>query len=135
MPRNPCLPSPCGPNAICQTIGENPACTCMNGYMGVPPNCRPECTINADCTLNMACMREKCRDPCPGSCGIRARCSVVNHTPICVCPDGFTGDALTNCVPNLIAPRKSIFQTKKTRNYFFNFKRVQLKIYNFDFFL
>lgn len=66
-------------------------------FVGSPPNCKPECTINAECSSNLACIREKCRDPCPGSCGAKAQCSVINHTPICACPAGYTGDPFTYC--------------------------------------
>lgn len=65
--------------------------------MGSPPNCRPECTINSDCPSNKACMNQKCRDPCPGSCGLGANCAVLNHIPICTCPEGYTGDPFANC--------------------------------------
>lgn len=102
---NPCLPSPCGPNSQCRNIGMTPSCSCLPEYTGSPPNCRPECSINAECSSNLACIREKCRDPCPGSCGVRAQCSVINHTPICSCPPGYTGDPFTNCVIKP-APRK-----------------------------
>ena len=98
IPTNPCLPSPCGPNSICRESGGNPSCSCASNYIGIPPNCRPECTINSECPLNLACIREKCMDPCPGSCGVGARCSVVNHAATCVCPEGFTGDAFTICI-------------------------------------
>lgn len=103
---NPCVPSPCGPNSQCRDINGSPSCSCLPNYMGVPPNCRPECVINSECPSNMACIREKCRDPCPGSCGSGATCSVVNHTPICSCPEGFTGDPFSYC--NL-APKPSEF--------------------------
>lgn len=106
-PKDPCLPSPCGPNALCRTIGDAPACSCMQNYIGVPPNCRPECSINSDCPANRACIREKCRDPCPGSCGILARCSVINHTPSCVCPEGYTGDPFVSCNVLPQIPRKN----------------------------
>lgn len=99
-PKDPCLPSPCGPNAMCKAIGETPVCTCMNNYIGVPPNCRPECSISSDCTADRSCIREKCRDPCPGSCGVNARCTVINHTPACTCPEGYTGDPFTSCSPS-----------------------------------
>lgn len=52
IPRDPinvCIPSPCGPNAECRVVGENPACSCLPNYNGSPPNCRPECTINSEC--------------------------------------------------------------------------------------
>lgn len=96
-PINPCVPSPCGQNAQCQAYGNVPSCTCLPNYYGSPPNCRPECTINAECSSNRACINEKCRDPCPGSCGSGARCEVINHTPMCQCFDGYIGDPFTNC--------------------------------------
>lgn len=95
--RDPCVPSPCGPNSQCRNINGSPSCSCLPNYMGSPPNCRPECTINSECPSNLACIREKCRDPCPGYCGAGAQCSVINHTPICTCPDGYTGDPFTYC--------------------------------------
>lgn len=94
---NPCEPSPCGPYSICQDINNFPSCACLQNYIGSPPNCRPECTINAECPSNLACMKEKCRDPCPGSCGSNARCSVINHTPICTCLEGYSGDPFSFC--------------------------------------
>lgn len=97
--QDPCVPSPCGPNSQCHNINGNPSCACLVSYIGAPPNCRPECSISAECPSNKACIREKCIDPCPGSCGFRALCNVVNHTPICTCPAGFTGDAFTSCQP------------------------------------
>lgn len=102
---DPCVPSPCGPNSQCRDIGGAPSCSCLANYMGVPPNCRPECSINPECPSNRACMREKCRDPCPGSCGAGAQCNVINHTPVCTCPEGYTGDPFTNCFPRP-PPRK-----------------------------
>lgn len=105
--KNPCLPSPCGPNSICQEIGNVPSCACMSSYIGSPPNCRPECSINAECSTTKACIQQKCRDPCPGSCGISSICTVSRHTPICTCPDGYSGDAFTLCSPKL--PGKAVF--------------------------
>lgn len=96
---NPCVPSPCGPNSICQDINGAPSCSCISGYYGSPPNCRPECTINSECVSRLACIRQKCTDPCPGSCGFGAQCSVINHVPICTCPEGYTGDPFTSCQP------------------------------------
>jgi hypothetical protein len=97
VPQNPCQPSPCGPNSECQVRGESPACSCLQNYIGSPPNCRPECTINPECSSNLACVNQKCSDPCPGSCGTNARCNVVNHTPVCSCNPGFTGDPFIGC--------------------------------------
>lgn len=94
---NPCVPSPCGPNSQCRAIGNTPACSCVSNYIGRPPNCRPECVINAECPGNLACQNEKCQDPCPGSCGIHATCRVVKHTPVCTCIPGYTGDPFAGC--------------------------------------
>lgn len=40
----------------------------------------------------------KCKDPCPGSCGQNAVCTVFNHFPACTCTQGYTGDPFTRCV-------------------------------------
>ena len=66
--------------------------------IGSPPNCRPECTINSDCSSDKACLNRKCRDPCPGLCGSNAYCRVRNHIPVCVCDRGFSGDPFSHCV-------------------------------------
>lgn len=95
----PCNPSPCGPNSRCQDFSGQAVCSCAPGYIGNPPACRPECLVNTDCPLNEACVNLKCRDPCPGSCGVSARCQVVNHNPICSCPPIFTGDPFVRCLP------------------------------------
>jgi hypothetical protein len=97
-PKNPCQPSPCGPNALCQVNNDSPSCSCLAEFIGTPPNCRPECISNNDCTNTLACINQKCRDPCPGSCGANAECRVVNHTPMCVCTVGYTGDPFTQCI-------------------------------------
>ena len=93
------MPSPCGPNSQCRAIGNTPACSCLPNNVGRAPNCRPECTISAECPSNLACQKERCRDPCPGSCGPRATCRVVNHGPVCTCLPGHTGDPFSGCSP------------------------------------
>lgn len=65
--------------------------------MGSPPTCRPECVTSTDCPQNQACIKQKCKDPCPGTCGINAKCQVINHNPICTCKAGFTGDPFVTC--------------------------------------
>jgi hypothetical protein len=97
--RDPCQPTPCGPFSQCRDIGGSPSCSCLSGYIGSPPNCRPECVVNSECASNKACMREKCRDPCPGSCGQNAQCNVFNHIPMCTCIQGYVGDPFVNCQP------------------------------------
>lgn len=114
-PENPCIPSPCGPNSQCRVIGSQAACSCLPNYVGQSPNCRPECTISAECPSNLACINEKCKDPCPGSCGTNARCSVVNHNAICTCVIGYEGDPTIQC--NLIPTCKKRLTFKIIESY------------------
>lgn len=93
----PCNPSPCGPNSQCREINNQAVCSCIMGYVGSPPSCRPECTINADCYLTEACSNQKCINPCIGTCGVSAKCQVINHKPICSCPPSMTGDPFVRC--------------------------------------
>jgi hypothetical protein len=97
--QNPCNPSPCGQNSQCREINGQAVCSCIPGYIGSPPTCRPECTVNSDCPQNEACSNQKCRNPCLGTCGISAKCTVVNHNPICSCPPRLTGDPFIRCQP------------------------------------
>lgn len=96
----PCTPSPCGPNSQCREVNSQAVCSCQIDFMGTPPNCRPECTINSECLSDKACMNRKCVDPCAGQCARNAVCRVFAHNPICSCKDRFTGDPFTNCVPS-----------------------------------
>ena len=96
---NPCVPSPCGPYSQCKDINGVPSCSCLPTYIGQPPSCHPECTMNAECQSIQACINQKCQDPCPGSCGLYAECHVTAHIPICNCPQGYTGDPFTQCSP------------------------------------
>jgi len=96
-PIDPCQPSPCGANAECRAQGSNAQCSCLAEFIGTPPNCRPECVSNSDCPTNLACLNQKCRDPCPGVCGSNAECYVINHTPTCTCIAGQTGNPYVGC--------------------------------------
>lgn len=94
---NPCVPSPCGPNSQCQVKGDTPSCSCLPEFIGSPPNCKPECISNSECSYNKACVYMKCKDPCPGSCGQNAICQVVSHVPRCSCLSGYIGDPFIQC--------------------------------------
>lgn len=101
-PKSPCQPNPCGPNSECRLgSGNKVVCSCLPGYFGKP--CRPECTVDSDCSLSKACVNYKCVDPCEGSCGINAICKVVSHRPSCSCPDGFTGNPYSRCYESKLA--------------------------------
>ena len=117
---NPCQPNPCGPNSQCREINGQAVCSCSPTFVGSPPGCRPECVTSSECTLDKACVNQKCTDPCPGTCGTNARCNVNNHSPICSCQSGYTGDPFARCYPN---PRKTtniiihIFTPKLTHTF------------------
>lgn len=96
-PRDPCNPSQCGPNSQCRVINEQAVCSCSPEYIGSPPACRPECVVSSECTSNRACIRRKCVDPCIGRCGSNSRCETINHSPICSCQQGYTGDPFVTC--------------------------------------
>jgi len=96
-PKNPCQPSPCGPNSQCRELNGQAVCSCLPEFVGSPPGCRPECVVSSECAQNKACINQKCTDPCPGTCGLNANCQVINHSPICSCLSGFTGDPFTRC--------------------------------------
>lgn len=97
-PKNPCNPSPCGSNANCRVVGDQASCECIPEYHGNPfISCRPECVSNNECSKTLACINNKCRDPCIGTCGAEAVCTVFNHIPTCSCPEGTTGDAFRYC--------------------------------------
>lgn len=105
---NPCQPSPCGNNAVCKERNGAGACQCLPEYIGNPyEGCRPECIHNSDCQSNRACIRNKCVDPCPGTCGTNAQCQVINHAPSCTCIPGYTGDPFRHCL--LPRPERKIF--------------------------
>lgn len=97
VPSNPCIPNPCGSNALCKDNNGLATCSCMLDFFGSPPNCRPECTVNSECDSSKSCVRQKCIDPCVGACGQNAECRVVNHAPICSCRQGFEGDPFIRC--------------------------------------
>jgi hypothetical protein len=111
---NPCQPSPCGPNSQCKELNNQAICSCLPSYIGSPPGCRPECVVSSECSYDKACSNQKCVDPCPNTCGQNAKCRVNNHSPICYCMDGYTGDPFTRCYPQ---PRKILsFSKLETRN-------------------
>ena len=94
---NPCQPSPCGPNSECRVKNGGAACSCLPGYKGAPPACRPECLLNTDCADHLACIGQKCLDPCSDQCGQGAKCSVISHNPVCRCNNGLIGDPYSIC--------------------------------------
>lgn len=106
---NPCVPSPCGSNAVCKEQNGAGSCTCITDYTGNPyEGCRPECVTSSDCSLNLACTNFKCKDPCPGTCGLYAQCQVINHLATCSCYPGYSGDPYRLC--QISKPNGMLFQ-------------------------
>lgn len=109
-PPHPCNPSPCGSNAICKELNGAGSCACLPEYVGDPySGCRPECVMNSDCPRDKSCVNNKCKDPCPGTCGLNADCRVNNHVPTCLCLPGFTGNPLSSCHQKITQPSKTFF--------------------------
>ena len=95
VPVDPCLSEPCGAFSECSSQEGEALCSCLPGYIGEPPSCRPECVENSECPSTLACIEEKCRDLCPGTCGPGAQCEVISHTAVCTCQQGYIGDPYT----------------------------------------
>lgn len=105
---DPCV-NACGLNAVCNAINHKPICVCPPGYVGSPyvqcsvqrdePVPKPECERDSDCTNDKACINQQCRNPCNerNVCSAQALCHAQMHRPICVCPDGYTGNAQFSC--------------------------------------
>lgn len=118
--RKPCEPSPCGFGAICRENNGVGSCTCPPDYLGDPyEECRPECTQNSDCLTRMACVALKCKDPCPGTCGVNAQCQSVNHLPMCTCILGYTGNPFIYCslITETCKPHFHIFYNFNLKNF------------------
>ena len=106
--RDPCNPSPCGSNAVCKQHQGAVSCVCQQGYIGDPYlSCQPECILNSDCPHDKACVNNKCRDLCRGTCGISAECQVMNHSPSCSCLPGYAGNPFVSC--QVVQPSKLFF--------------------------
>lgn len=96
---NPCNPSPCGPNSVCREHLNKAVCSCLEKFIGSPPNCRPECVHNNECSVNKACLNFECVDPCTtSSCGSKAICKTRYHVATCTCPEPLIGNPFVACV-------------------------------------
>lgn len=97
---NPCLVDSCGLNAECAPSNHGIECRCVNGFVGNPyVECShlQGCRSDSECSSSEACVNGQCGSPC--KCGANALCDVEDHEPICLCPNGYTGDAVIGCVP------------------------------------
>lgn len=114
---NVCAPSPCGPNSKCKEVSGQAVCSCLPTYVGTPPACRPECIASSECPPQLACKDYKCVNPCPSPCGLNTNCVIVNHSPICSCMPGYSGDPFTICT---LIPRKTVHRIHEELHFFLN---------------
>lgn len=109
-PRDACSPNPCGPRAQCVVRNGSPTCVCPSGLKGDPTSltgCHDfECLTDDSCSDREACIGYRCRDPCPGSCGINTNCKVEKHHPVCFCNHGLTGNPLIRCFDIIPMPKE-----------------------------
>lgn len=120
--------STCGDNAMCINTPGGFKCQCAAGHVGTPPRvacrapcddvkcgehafCKPDdvaayCVCEAGWTFDPDDIAAGCIDvdECDtsvgpvGRCGVNALCSNLPGSFTCQCPEGFTGDALKQCV-------------------------------------
>lgn len=117
---------------MCNPDNNNLAiCTCLPNYLGSPPYCRAECTTSEDCPNDLACLQQKCKNPCLGVCGRGAQCEVFKHHAVCTCPQGYTGNSFESCEPILQTPSKKNFLSSivKDLTYFPNSKLKNFNIF------
>jgi len=112
-PRDPCNPTPCGPNTTCQkSPNGNAICRCIARFIPKPDTitgCGPECVRDPDCDRGFVCENQRCvekPDPCnPSPCGPRTTCMVNEYgNPICRCEAGLVPkpDTITGCGPECV---------------------------------
>lgn len=110
---NPCeQDSPCAPNAICFVRNHAATCKCPEDLPNGNPlsyceriqlDIGPECKYDDDCPSKLACIREKCVEPCKEltPCAPSARCSVLDSSPVrtmvCECPELTVPDQNGEC--------------------------------------
>lgn len=113
---NPCATDahpPCAQNALCYPRNHRATCHCPEELpLGNPfsycerkviPPSQPECIRDTDCPSKLACIDNRCQDPCGvlKPCASSAKCSVLNSVPvrtmICECPELWVPDTNGEC--------------------------------------
>lgn len=99
-----CRSAACGRNAECTAENHQFKCACAPGYRGDPfdekQGCRKvECEHSHECTNDKLCDQNMCKIAClvRNPCGKNALCSAEQHTQVCYCQPGFTGDPYNGC--------------------------------------
>ncbi|RZF34371.1 hypothetical protein LSTR_LSTR008910 [Laodelphax striatellus] len=96
-----CEDDTCAKSATCTARDHQPTCTCPPGSEGNPyiectrprtPEITPECSVDAECPSRLACVNNRCENPCRLSaiCSPDQECRVQDSLPLrtimCVCP-------------------------------------------------
>ena len=97
---DPCI-GRCGRGAVCSVVDHSPFCSCPARTTGdARSECKTlQCIENNDCDSGKSCVKNQCVDVCrlDGVCGGNAQCTTINHTPLCSCAPGHTGDPTVGC--------------------------------------
>ena len=97
---DPCI-GHCGRGATCSVVNHRPICSCPSRSTGdARIECKTlQCIENTDCDSGKSCVKNTCVDVCrlDGVCGNNAKCTTINHTPLCSCDAGYTGDPTVGC--------------------------------------
>lgn len=101
----------CTNNKKCHVLNHRPVCICETGYavneagdLFCAPT-KPECRNNDDCASNLACLKNKCVDPCPFIvCGKNKTCSVFAHKPVCICAKDCQPSTISICLRDAGCP-------------------------------
>ena len=67
------------------------------------------CTTDSECGSKLACINGNCINPCEADpCGLNAECVVLDSLPVrtmlCICLEGYEGDASIECTPVKTCP-------------------------------
>ena len=90
----------CGSFGVSKIVNNECHCTCLDHFIGSPPDCQPECLVNSDCPAHQSCQAMNCINPCQDACGINSDCKVIKHRAFCACKEGHTGDPYFKCSRN-----------------------------------
>lgn len=90
----PCTKSQCSEHGTCSVNELRPTCACDEGYDGVTCG---TCAVGYHRDLGDNCVVDELCPEDSSLCGDTGTCSIVRGVAVCVCNDGYSGDACTVC--------------------------------------